>query len=133
MHDGPGRPCFAPWLPAHADSQLVCLHVQVPPEVCEQRDPKGLWKAARAGKIKHFTGIDAPYEAPLSPEVVLEVNDAHGSPNTPEKMAKVIVDYLEAAGNIPRHGDGGITSNAVSAAGARREGLAVTASGAVNC
>jgi adenylylsulfate kinase len=45
--------------------------VDTPIEVCEQRDPKGLYKKARAGEIKGFTGIDDPYEAPLQPELVL--------------------------------------------------------------
>lgn len=48
------------------------VFVDTPIEVCEQRDPKGLYKKARAGEIKGFTGIDDPYEAPLSPELVLK-------------------------------------------------------------
>lgn len=106
-------------------------HVQVPAEVCEERDPKGLWKAARAGKIKHFTGIDAPYEAPEVPEITLEVNDANGSPNTPQRMAQIIVDYLQACGKIPERGGESVSSNAVSAAGARRSQLLVTAGGGI--
>jgi adenylyl-sulfate kinase len=47
------------------------VHVDTPIEVCEQRDPKGLYKKARAGEIKGFTGIDDPYEAPADPELVL--------------------------------------------------------------
>ena len=43
-------------------------------EVCEQRDTKGLYKKARAGEIKEFTGIDAPYEAPTNPEIVVETS-----------------------------------------------------------
>jgi adenylylsulfate kinase len=48
------------------------VFVDTPIEVCEQRDPKGLYKKARAGEIKGFTGIDDPYEAPLKPELVLK-------------------------------------------------------------
>ncbi|MEQ1850157.1 MAG: adenylyl-sulfate kinase [Chthoniobacteraceae bacterium] len=48
------------------------VYVNAPLEICEQRDPKGLYKKARAGEIKQFTGIDAPYEAPTNPEVVVE-------------------------------------------------------------
>ena len=48
--------------------------MQVPLEVCEQRDAKGLYALARAGKIKCFTGIDDPYEAPERPEITLEAN-----------------------------------------------------------
>ena len=57
---------------------LVCNGVlqcmQVPLEVCEQRDPKGLYALARSGKIKGFTGIDDPYEHPEKPEITLEVS-----------------------------------------------------------
>jgi len=51
---------------------FVEVFVDTPLEVCEQRDPKGLYKKARSGEIKQFTGIDAPYEAPTSPEVAVE-------------------------------------------------------------
>lgn len=55
--------------------EFVEVFVDVPLEICEQRDPKGLYKKARAGDIKHFTGLDSPYEAPLSPEIHLKVSD----------------------------------------------------------
>jgi adenylylsulfate kinase len=48
------------------------IFVNAPLEVCEQRDVKGLYKKARAGEVKNFTGIDSPYEAPTSPDLVLE-------------------------------------------------------------
>ena len=51
---------------------FVEVFVDAPIEVCEQRDPKGLYKKARAGQLKNFTGIDDPYEAPSSPELVLK-------------------------------------------------------------
>ncbi|SVD96600.1 uncharacterized protein METZ01_LOCUS449454, partial [marine metagenome] len=57
--------------------------------VCESRDPKGLYKKARAGEIKGFTGIDAPYEAPLNPELVIETDK-----NDIEACAQIVVDYL---------------------------------------
>ena len=50
---------------------FVEVFVDTPIEVCEQRDPKGLYAKARAGEITGFTGIDDPYEAPLAPELVL--------------------------------------------------------------
>ena len=53
--------------------------MRVPLEVCEKRDPKGLYRAARAGKIKCFTGIDDPYEEPDRPEVVLDARMPDGS------------------------------------------------------
>lgn len=57
----------------HADSDMDFLeiHVDVPLAEAEKRDPKGLYKKARAGEIKNFTGIDDPYEAPEQPELVL--------------------------------------------------------------
>jgi bifunctional enzyme CysN/CysC len=54
------------------------VFVDTPIELCEQRDPKGLYAKARAGEIRGFTGIDDPYEAPLTPEVVLRPE--HGDP-----------------------------------------------------
>jgi adenylylsulfate kinase len=61
----------------HAEAGLKFLecHVNTPIEVCEERDPKGLYKKARAGQIKGFTGIDDPYEAPLQPELVLRAGE----------------------------------------------------------
>ena len=47
------------------------VHVSTPLEVCETRDPKGLYKKARSGQIPQFTGIDSPYEPPLNPEVTI--------------------------------------------------------------
>jgi bifunctional enzyme CysN/CysC len=56
---------------------FVEIFVNTPIEVCEERDPKGLYKQARAGEITGFTGIDDPYEAPLAPE--LEIGAGPGS------------------------------------------------------
>lgn len=58
-------------LHARAGIPFVEVFVDTPIELCEQRDPKGLYKKARAGEITGFTGIDDPYEAPLAPELVL--------------------------------------------------------------
>lgn len=60
------------------------VFMRVPLEVCEQRDPKGLYKAARAGKIKGFTGIDDPYEEPEAPEIVLDARGADGALTSPQ-------------------------------------------------
>ncbi|CAH1569053.1 adenylyl-sulfate kinase [Vibrio rotiferianus] len=49
--------------------EFLEVFVDTPLEICEQRDPKGLYKKARAGEIKHFTGIDSEYQAPISPEI----------------------------------------------------------------
>jgi len=76
---------------------FVEVFVDCPVEVCEQRDVKGLYKKARAGEIKEFTGISAPYEAPEKPE--LTINTAGQSV---EESAKQIVAHLERHGVIPR-------------------------------
>jgi adenylylsulfate kinase len=79
----------------HEDAGLTFIecHVNTPIEVCEQRDPKGLYKKARAGEIKGFTGIDDPYEAPEKPEMVL----AAGEKSVEECVAQVI-EYLNGRG-----------------------------------
>ncbi|HEX4873249.1 MAG TPA: adenylyl-sulfate kinase [Nevskiaceae bacterium] len=59
-------------LHASAGLEFIEIHVDCPLEEAEKRDPKGLYKKARAGQIKNFTGIDDPYEAPLQPELVLK-------------------------------------------------------------
>jgi len=56
------------------DGDFIEVYVKCPLEVCEKRDPKGLYKKAKAGIIKNFTGIDDPYEEPLNPEVVVETD-----------------------------------------------------------
>jgi adenylylsulfate kinase len=76
---------------------FIEVHVDCPVEVCEQRDVKGLYKKARAGEIKEFTGISAPYEAPEKPE--LTINTAGQSV---EASARQILQYLENNGHVPR-------------------------------
>ncbi len=73
--------------------EFIEVFVDTPIEVCEQRDPKGLYKKARAGEIKGFTGIDDPYEAPKSPELVLK-----GAEKTPDALAADIMAYLSQQG-----------------------------------
>ncbi|MEM9589057.1 MAG: adenylyl-sulfate kinase [Planctomycetota bacterium] len=70
---------------------FVEVFVDTPLEICEQRDPKGLYKKARAGEIKHFTGIDDPYEAPTSPAIRLDGSLGE----TPAEMAAHVLDWLE--------------------------------------
>jgi adenylylsulfate kinase len=67
-----------------------------PIEVCEQRDPKGLYKKARAGEIKGFTGIDDPYEVPLKPEMVIDASKV-----TPQEASVGLLELLERNGKIP--------------------------------
>ncbi len=80
------------------EGHFVEVHVSCPLEVCEQRDPKGLYERARAGDLPRFTGISAPYEAPLHPEIVLTTG-VEGV--TPADCAARIVDVLEERGLIP--------------------------------
>jgi bifunctional enzyme CysN/CysC len=72
-----------------SDIQFTEVYVDTPLEVCEARDPKGLYKRARRGEIKNFTGIDSPFEAPENPEIVL-----HGATETPEKMAEQLFQQI---------------------------------------
>ena len=50
------------------------IYVNTPIEICEERDPKGLYKKARSGELKEFTGISAPYEAPVNPEIIVQTD-----------------------------------------------------------
>jgi len=70
---------------------FIEVYVEVPLEVAEQRDPKGLYKKARAGELKEFTGISAPYEAPLDPEITIRTDKL-----SVEEAVLKIVQYLEA-------------------------------------
>ncbi|MSO86523.1 MAG: adenylyl-sulfate kinase [Acidimicrobiia bacterium] len=72
-----------------ADLPFFEVFVDTPIDVCEQRDPKGLYAKARAGEITGFTGIDDPYEAPVQPELVLRPSDG-----TAEAMASAVLALL---------------------------------------
>jgi adenylylsulfate kinase len=72
---------------------FVEVFVKASIEVCEKRDPKGLYAKAREGKIPEFTGISAPYEEPLKPELVLDTDTL-----TPQQSAQIVLDYLEEKG-----------------------------------
>jgi adenylylsulfate kinase len=76
---------------------FVEVHVDCPVEVCEQRDVKGLYKKARAGEIKEFTGISAPYEAPAKAELTLKSHEL-----SLEQSVAAVLGYLESQGVIPR-------------------------------
>jgi adenylylsulfate kinase len=76
--------------------EFIEVFVDTPIDLCEARDPKGLYKKARAGEIKGFTGIDDPYEAPLSPELVLKTAD-----KTPESLADEVIAYLRQHEVLP--------------------------------
>ena len=72
-----------------ADDEFIEVFVDTPLEVCEARDPKGLYKKARAGQLKNFTGIDSEYQKPKNPEIVLQSSD-----KTPEELADYVLEYL---------------------------------------
>ncbi len=77
------------------EGDFIEVFVDTPLEVCQQRDPKGLYKKARAGELKGMTGVDDPYEVPRSPEIVL---DAAGE--NAQTLADEVVAYLHSAGKL---------------------------------
>jgi len=78
-----------------ADLEFIEVFVDCSLAVAEERDPKGLYKKARAGEIKNFTGIDDPYEAPVNPEIHL-----HTDQMTVEQEVQLVLDHLEENGLI---------------------------------
>lgn len=71
------------------DDEFIEVHLATPLDVCEERDPKGLYKKARAGQIPNFTGIDSAYEIPQNPELRINSGD-HGI----DECVQLILDYL---------------------------------------
>ena len=69
--------------------------MKCPIDVCEQRDTKGLYKKARAGEVKEFTGISAPYEEPVNPELTIDT-----SKMSIEESTRAILNYLEQKGYV---------------------------------
>ena len=69
--------------------EFIEIFLDTPITICEKRDPKGLYKKARLGLIKDFTGIDSTYEKPEDPEIIL-----NGSEKTPEDLSEEIISYL---------------------------------------
>ncbi len=79
------------------EGEFIEIFVKVTLDEAERRDPKGLYKRARAGEIKEFTGIDAPYEEPLDPELVIDTNELDL-----EESADIVIQYLEAKNIIKK-------------------------------
>lgn len=78
------------WVEKHGQSgDFIEVFVDAPLEVCESRDPKGLYKLAREGKIPNFTGISDPYEAPTSPELHLNAGN-----QSPAQLAELVIAEL---------------------------------------
>ncbi len=82
-------------LHVEAKVPFIEIHLATPIETCEQRDPKGLYKKARAGQLKGFTGIDDPYEAPLQPEITIDATST-----SPQEAALQLMNYLEKQGML---------------------------------
>jgi adenylylsulfate kinase len=81
----------------HVEGKLPFIEVFVntPIQTCEQRDPKGLYKKARAGQLKGFTGIDDPYEPPLQPELTIDATNT-----SPQQATVMLIEYLEKQGML---------------------------------
>ena len=79
------------------DGEFFEVFMGTPLETCEQRDPKGLYKKARAGEIKNFTGIDSTYEPPVNPEVTLDTSSM-----TVEECVTRVIEHLNNAGILPQ-------------------------------
>ena len=78
------------------EGEFIEIFVDAPLEVCERRDPKGLYRKARAGEIRNFTGIDSPYEPPESPDVVLKTAE-----RSVEELADQVIAYLRSTVDAP--------------------------------
>lgn len=70
-------------------NEFLEVFVSAPLDICEKRDPKGLYKKARSGQIPNFTGVDSPYEPPENAELVLDTTGG-----TPEQCADLVIDYM---------------------------------------
>lgn len=75
--------------------KFIEIYCKCPITVCEERDPKGLYRKARAGQLRDFTGIDSPYEAPTNAEIIADTGA-----NSAEEIARQIADYLRKQGLI---------------------------------
>ena len=72
------------------DGRFIEIYCKASLETCEKRDPKGMYKKARAGIIKDFTGIDAPYEAPKNPEIIIDTDKYNV-----EESAELVIKELQ--------------------------------------
>ena len=77
------------------EGRFIEIFVKASVDICEERDPKGFYKKAKAGEIKDFTGISAQYEEPLKPEIVLDADTM-----SIEEEVKTVLDYLKKTGII---------------------------------
>jgi adenylylsulfate kinase len=76
---------------------FIEVFIDTPVDECEKRDPKGLYKKARAGEIKNFTGVNDPYEPPLKPELVVKTGGVR-----PETCVETLLNHLRQSGILPK-------------------------------
>ncbi len=77
------------------EGEFIEVYIKCSVEVCEERDTKGLYKKARAGEVKDFTGVSAPYEEPLKPEITID-----SSKLSIEESTRTVLNYLEKNGYV---------------------------------
>ena len=80
--------------------EFIEVFIDTPLEVCEQRDPKGLYKKARDGAIKNFTGISSPYEAPEEPQIHIKTDE-----HSIEECVDIVINYLIKFGYVKEIND----------------------------
>ena len=80
--------------------EFIEVFIDTPLEVCEQRDPKGLYKKARDGAIKNFTGISSPYEAPVEPQIHIKTDE-----HSIEECVDIVINYLIKFGYVKEIND----------------------------
>jgi adenylylsulfate kinase len=78
-----------------ADDEFIEVYIDTPLEICESRDPKGLYKKARKGEIPNFTGISSPYEAPLNAEIHIKTDSL-----SVDECTDKVLSYLEKKGYL---------------------------------
>jgi len=83
---------------------LLVVYLNCPLQVCIERDPKGLYRKALAGQIKHFTGLDAPYEPPVRPNIEIRTNE-----ESPEESLARIIRVLEMLNWLPPEAKEGLS------------------------
>ena len=76
-----------------AADEFIEIFVDTPLEICEQRDPKGLYRKARRGELRNFTGLDSPYERPIHPELTLDALN-----NGASDLADTVIRFMQQRG-----------------------------------
>jgi bifunctional enzyme CysN/CysC len=79
--------------------EFIEVFVDTPLETCEERDPKGLYKKARRGELRNFTGLDSPYEPPSNPDLILNAVN-----NSASDLADCIIHFMRQRGVLPTLG-----------------------------